>query len=1142
MSLATTVATVFEKYAERPAIGMRASSIVQNASQEWVLQWNDYYETISYAKLWERSSHAGSALHYHPHAPLGAGDVMAILSFTSADYATLDIACIRLGVTTVPMQTGISLAGLVAILNETMPAVLASSIEHLDIAISSIASTPSIRRLIILDAQERISDHAEAIKKACGALLKNSNCVDVSTFHNILETGERLPEAVLDDRPNSADELAMLIYTSGSTGLPKGAMYTQRLAAGMWGGSWASIFSEEHAHTFHYMPMSHVAGHSSLKSTLARGGICFFTATSNLSTLMEDISLAKPTELSLVPRICEMFYQKYQSEIAQNGATDGDSRSQEILEKMRLHDIGGRVAWASCSSAPLSPKLKHFTERLLGIPLHNVYGSTEAGVIWIDNKLLKPPVEDYRLVDVPELGYYSTDRPYPRGELRLKTSAIISGYYQNLELSADMFDREGFYRTGDIVAQHRPSELHFVDRRTNVVKLSQGEFVALARLETLFTGIAELENIFVHARSEWSYPLAVIVPTSRLRKRFGNNTDLIRAHLHKAIRTTAKNAKLRSFEIPRDFVIAHERFTQKNGLLSDHGKPLWALLRERYAEELDTLHEQIQTLYMLQLKDLYRLAMDRSTLDVVLDAAHAILAPPKERINSTEQFRDLGGDSLSAVTMSSLLSEVFNVSVPVDIIISPAYDLQDLANHIDSKLSSGVARTSSVDIHGKNATVFHAADLGLNKFLAPQLIEQFPSITQPNKKPKTVFLTGATGFLGRFLCLNILEQIQEQGGKLVCLVRGKNHNAAATRLLDALGGQHSRLGSRLLTLGESHLEVVAGDFSEANLGLDVPTWARLSKEVGVIIHAGALVNHLLSYDSLFDANVNSTAELIGLALSHHRKSIIFMSSVAVSTLMGPMPPHPLDEDCDIRQWASTISAHDTYAAGYGLSKWASEVLLREAHEQFGLPVTVYRSSMILAHSHESGQLNLPDMFTRLILSIAATGLAPRSFYREDASPLDAKPHYDGLPVDFTAAAIVKTGLLRTSIEYCSFNLVNHHDDGVSLDTFVHWMRDSGLAIRSIEGYDEWLTRFEQGLRNLPEHERAGSILPLIHGLSTQQDIQPGAPVASEKFRAALALGTTRPLEVPKIDKALIRRYIDDLQRLGLIQIQQTPLQ
>ena len=74
--------------------------------------------------------------------------------------------------------------------------------------------------------------------------------------------------------------------------------------------------------------------------------------------------------------------------------------------------------------------------------------------------------------------------------------------------------------------------------------------------------------------------------------------------------------------------------------------------------------------------------------------------------------------------------------------------------------------------------------------------------------------------------------------------------------------------------------------------------------------------------------------------------------------------------------SATRKVDDSYANGYGNSKWAGEVLLREANDQFGLPVSVFRCDMILADTTYAGQLNLPDMFTRMMLSLVATGVAP----------------------------------------------------------------------------------------------------------------------------------------------------------------------
>src|SRR5258708_34903775 len=116
-------------------------------------------------------------------------------------------------------------------------------------------------------------------------------------------------------------------------------------------------------------------------------------------------------------------------------------------------------------------------------------------------------------------------------------------------------------------------------------------------------------------------------------------------------------------------------------------------------------------------------------------------------------------------------------------------------------------------------------------------------------------------------------------------------------------------------------------------------------------------------------------------------------------------PGAFTEDADIRQISATRQINDSYANGYGNSKWAGEVLLREANDLCGLPVAVFRCDMILADTTYAGQLNVPDMFTRMMLSLVATGIEPMSFYTPDVNGKRQRAHYDGLPVEFIAEAI-----------------------------------------------------------------------------------------------------------------------------------------
>src|SRR5262249_30356560 len=221
-------------------------------------------------------------------------------------------------------------------------------------------------------------------------------------------------------------------------------------------------------------------------------------------------------------------------------------------------------------------------------------------------------------------------------------------------------------------------------------------------------------------------------------------------------------------------------------------------------------------------------------------------------------------------------------------------------------------------------------------------------------EPNTVLLTGANGYLGRFLALEWLQRLSKTAGMLICIVRGSDDNAARTRLEAVFADADPTLRREFDDLAAEHLEVIAGDIGEPNLGLEKASWDRLARSVDLIVHPAALVNHVLPYEQLFGPNVVGTAEVIRLAITQRIQPVSYLSTVAVAMSVAP---DDFLEDGDIRVVSPVRAIDDSYANGYANSKWAGEVLLREAHDLSGLPVAVFRSDQILAHSRFVGQLN-----------------------------------------------------------------------------------------------------------------------------------------------------------------------------------------
>ncbi len=272
---------------------------------------------------------------------------------------------------------------------------------------------------------------------------------------------------------------------------------------------------------------------------------------------------------------------------------------------------------------------------------------------------------------------------------------------------------------------------------------------------------------------------------------------------------------------------------------------------------------------------------------------------------------------------------------------------------------------------------------------------------------RTVLLTGATGFLGRYLALEWLERMDLVDGKVIALVRAKSDEDARARLDKTFDSGDPQAAGALPGAGRRPPGGAGRRQGRGRTSAWTPqTWQRLADTVDLIVDPAALVNHVLPYSELFGPNALGTAELIRIALTGKQKPYTYVSTIGVG---DQIQPGKFTEDADIRQISATRAINDSYANGYGNSKWAGEVLLREAHDLCGLPVAVFRCDMILADTTYAGQLNVPDMFTRMMLSLVATGIAPGSFYELDADGNRQRAHYDGLPVEFIAEAMSTLG-------------------------------------------------------------------------------------------------------------------------------------
>ncbi|MCB5944270.1 carboxylic acid reductase [Acidocella sp. KAb 2-4] len=1129
------IAATLEGYAERPALGSRAYEIGQDdRTGESLRHYLPAFKTISYAELRGQVEGIANFWRHHPQHRVAAGDMVAFIAFTGAEMAAVDLACIYAQAVSVPLQANLSRHDMEEVLRDTAPVTMIANIDNLALATEYACRQDTIRSLIVIDYDSRIDAERRLVEAVRARLAENGGKATLTTFSEAVGHGGQFTFEPLPPSPRGRDNISMIMYTSGSTGTPKGALIHDAISIQFW--SWMPVYVPTVA--IGYAPMNHFMGRNMVHSGLAQGGTVYFTLKSDMSSLFEDIRIARPTFISFIPRVCELVYQHYQSEVQRRvaGGEAPEIADAAVRVEMSKSFLGDRLNAGGVGSSPTAPEVRQFMAECFDIPMIEGYGCTEAGggaLAWL-NKIVPRMVVDYKLADVPELGYYTTDRPFPRGELLVKTTLMIQGYFKRPEASAAIFDADGYLKTGDVMEERGPGHLVWVDRRNNVIKLSQAEFVAIGPLEAAFLARGKfIRQIYVYGSSKRSFLLAVVVPALDLAQaRLGHAPsdaelrELVLADLQEA----ARDAGLKSFEVPRDVLIEREAFTLENGLLSSVRKPLRPNLKRRYADRLEAMYQEMERQQRDELALLRQGGDGQSTLDRVVGAFKANLGLAALDGDNHQSYSDLGGDSFGAVSLSLLFEEMFGVSVPVSTVLHPSASASRLAAYIDDALGKAGPLERYKQIHPDPERV-KASDFKLDVLFDAATLAAAKAAAPPVTVSKTVLLTGANGFLGRFLCLEWLEQLAKVDGKLICIIRGADAQAARARLDEAIGSLDHDLAARFRTLAARHLEMLVGDLATPKLGLDEANFARLADEVDHIVHPAALVNHRLSYRNLFEPNVLGTAELIRLALMERLKRFDYVSSVAVPHMSADLAHGP--ETMDVRKSAPEMPLIDMYASGYGASKWAGEVMLREVNEKFGLPVNVFRADMIMPHARYIGQINVTDMFTRLLFSLVKTGIAPKSFYELGPNGERQRAHYDGLPANFVAAAMQQIGA-RPYAGFFSYNLINvHHDDGLSLDTVVDWVESAGYTVKRIGDHQEWVRRFEDKLRNLPDSERQQSSLSILGHFAAPHPAHPMS-VSSAEFQAMVKTIPAGP-EVPQLSEGYIHKYLKDMRLLGLIE-------
>jgi thioester reductase-like protein len=225
--------------------------------------------------------------------------------------------------------------------------------------------------------------------------------------------------------------------------------------------------------------------------------------------------------------------------------------------------------------------------------------------------------------------------------------------------------------------------------------------------------------------------------------------------------------------------------------------------------------------------------------------------------------------------------------------------------------------------------------------------------------------------VGPFLLSSLLQQTSYT---VHALVRGTDAAHGLDRILASL--RRAQLWTPALEAEvRERVRVICGDLAEPHLGIGEAAFQRLADSIHAIVHNGALVNYVRTYDGLRPANVEGTRELLRLAMTTHRKTFHLVSS----TFIYGWATKPVVGEWDANEEMFGLDF------GYSQTKWVAEQLALKAQRQ-GLDVRIYRPSLIAPTSAGFGSQD--DIYVRLTAFMIEHGLAVNALNQVSLLPAD----------------------------------------------------------------------------------------------------------------------------------------------------------
>ncbi|KAL9269309.1 Long chain acyl-CoA synthetase 1-like protein [Drosera capensis] len=443
---------------------------------------------------------------------------------------------------------------------------------------------------------------------------QNAKSADIEgySWSDFIQLGNENPHELFPPQPFN---ICTIMYTSGTSGDPKGVVLTHENIAMTIRG--LDLFMEQFEDKMtvedvflSFLPLAHILDRAVEEYFFHKGASVGYYH-GNLNELKDDLMELKPTFFAAVPRVLEKV-KLYWMNLGYKQKNASPLADLLAFRKVKAR-LGGRVRLIVSGAAPLGREIEEFLRVTCCCFVLQGYGLTETcGLTTIgypDEMSLIGTVgassvySEMRLEEVPEMDYHPLADP-PRGEICVRGKTVFSGYYKNPELTRETF-RDGWFHTGDIGEMQPNGTVKIIDRKKNLIKLSQGEYVALEYLEKVYAVSPIVEDIWVYGNSFKSMLVAIVVLNEEKTMKWAEQNahkgslsglavlDELKQYVLSELKAAGERNKLRGFEFVKGVILDPKPFEVQDELLTPTMKKRRDRMLKRYQAEIDGLYQTL---------------------------------------------------------------------------------------------------------------------------------------------------------------------------------------------------------------------------------------------------------------------------------------------------------------------------------------------------------------------------------------------------------------------------------------------------------------------------------------------------------------------------------------------------------------------